>query len=76
MAEQIDTLSKYGQSFQSKVVSALLTDNKFLDTIGEITTTKFFENDATSGLLARYLSITMSSENLLHLMYLNLSYLK
>ena len=46
MQEQVDTLSKYGQSFQSKVVSAFLTDNKFLDTIGEITTTKFFENDA------------------------------
>ena len=46
MSEQIDTLSKYGQSFQSKVVSALLTDNKFLDTISEITTSKFFENDA------------------------------
>ena len=46
MQQEVDTLSKYGQSFQSKVVSALLTDNKFLDTIGEITTTKFFENDA------------------------------
>ena len=46
MAEQIDTLSKYGQSFQSKVVSALVTDNKFLDVISEITNPKFFENDA------------------------------
>ena len=46
MQQEVDTLSKYGQSFQSKVVSAFLTDNKFLDTIGEITTTKFFENDA------------------------------
>lgn len=43
--QKVDTLSKYGQSFQSKVVSALLTDTKFLDTIGEITTPKFFEND-------------------------------
>ncbi len=46
MQQEVDTLSKYGQSFQSKVVSAFLTDGKFLDTIGEITTTKFFENDA------------------------------
>jgi replicative DNA helicase len=46
MQQEVDTLSKYGQSFQSKVVSAFLTDNKFLDTISEITTTKFFENDA------------------------------
>ena len=35
-----------GQSFQSKVVSiTLLTDGKFLDTISEVTTSKFFEND-------------------------------
>jgi replicative DNA helicase len=51
MSEQIDTLSKYGQSFQSKVVSALLTDNKFLDTISEITTAKFFENDANKWII-------------------------
>ena len=52
MSEQIDTLSKYGQSFQSKVVSALLTDNKFLDTISEITTAKFFENDANKWIIS------------------------
>lgn len=55
MSEQIDTLSKYGQSFQSKVVSALLTDNKFLDTIGEITTPKFFENDANKWIISEIL---------------------
>ena len=31
--QEVDTLSKYGQSFQSKVISALITDSKFLDTI-------------------------------------------
>ena len=56
MQEQIDTLSKYGQSFQSKVVSALLTDNKFLDTIGEITTAKFFENDANKWIISEILN--------------------
>ena len=55
MSEQIDTLSKYGQSFQSKVVSALLTDNKFLDSIGEITTPKFFENDANKWIVSEIL---------------------
>jgi replicative DNA helicase len=44
--QEIDNLSKYGQSFQSKVVSALLTDDKFLDQISEIVTPKFFESDA------------------------------
>ena len=55
MSEQIDTLSKYGQSFQSKVVSALITDNKFLDTISEITTAKFFENDANKWIVSEIL---------------------
>jgi len=55
MQEQIDTLSKYGQSFQSKVVSSLLTDNKFLDTISEITTPKFFENDANKWIVSEIL---------------------
>ena len=55
MQEPIDTLSKYGQSFQSKVVSALLTDNKFLDTISEITTSKFFENDANKWIVSEIL---------------------
>ena len=53
--QKIDTLSKYGQSFQSKVVSALLTDGKFLDTIGEITTPKFFENDANKWIISEIL---------------------
>ena len=52
MAEQIYTLSKYGQSFQSKVVSALVTDNKFLDVISEITNPKFFENDANKWIIS------------------------
>ena len=56
MQETVDTLSKYGQSFQSKVVSALLTDNKFLDTIGEITTIKFFENDANKWIIGEILN--------------------
>ena len=54
--QDIDNLSKYGQSFQSKVVSALLTDNKFLDTISEVTTSKFFENDANKWIVSEILS--------------------
>ena len=54
--QDIDNLSKYGQSFQSKVVSALLTDNKFLDTISEVTTSKFFENDANKWIISEILS--------------------
>tara|TARA_R110002124_G_scaffold42250_1_gene130125 strand:+ start:6216 stop:7583 length:1368 start_codon:yes stop_codon:yes gene_type:complete len=54
--EKIDTLSKFGQSFQSKVLSALLTDGKFLDTISEIATPKFFENDANKWIISEILN--------------------
>ena len=45
MQEQ-DTLCKFGQSFQSKVISSLLVDLKMLDTLNEIIHTKFFESEA------------------------------
>lgn len=45
MSNGIDTLSKYGQSFQSKVVSALLVDDKLLDTLSEIMKPDFFESE-------------------------------
>lgn len=41
----IDTLEKYGQSFQTKVISALLTDKKLLDTLNDIIHKKFFESE-------------------------------
>jgi len=53
--QEVDTLSKYGQSFQSKVISALLTDGRFLDSISEITTTKFFESEANKWIVGEVL---------------------
>ena len=41
-----DTLSKYGQSFQIKVISVLLSDIKLVDTLHEVIHTKFFEAEA------------------------------
>mgnify|MGYP000716188262 FL=1 len=55
--QDIDNLSKYGQSFQSKVVSALLTDNKFLDQISEIVTPKFFESDANKWIVSEIVKL-------------------
>lgn len=54
--QDIDNLSKYGQSFQSKVVSALLTDDKFLDQISEIVTPKFFESDANKWIISEIIN--------------------
>ena len=44
--EAVDTLVKYGQSYQSKVVASLITDVKFLEQVGEITKPAFFESQA------------------------------
>lgn len=41
-----DTLSKYGQSFQLKVISVLLSDIKLVDTLHEVIHTNFFEAEA------------------------------
>jgi replicative DNA helicase len=51
MSNTQDTLSKYGQSFQAKVISALLTDKTLLDTLNEIIHSKFFESDANKWII-------------------------
>jgi replicative DNA helicase len=42
----VDTLQQYGNSFQNKVVVALLTDVKLLDTLYDIIKPKFFDSDS------------------------------
>ena len=44
--QNTDTLSKYGQSFQTKVISTLIADVRLLDTLSEIIHPKFFEAEA------------------------------
>jgi replicative DNA helicase len=44
--QEVDTLVKYGQSYQSKVVASLITDVKFLEQVSEITKPLFFESQA------------------------------
>ena len=44
--QNIDTLSKYGQSFQTKVLSSLIADVRMLDTLNEIIHPKFFESES------------------------------
>ena len=49
--QQIDTLQKYGKSFQTKVVSALLSDAKFLAQLSDILHPKFFESEANKWII-------------------------
>lgn len=42
----LGTLDQYGISFQTKVISSLLTDKKFLQTINDVLTDEYFSNSA------------------------------
>lgn len=45
MSENVDNLSKYGQSYQTKVVANLVIDRTFLEQVSDILETKYFEAD-------------------------------
>jgi replicative DNA helicase len=45
MSEAVDNLSKYGQSYQTKVVANLVIDRPFLEQVSDILETKYFESD-------------------------------
>lgn len=49
--QEVDTLTKYGQSYQSKVVASLITDVKFLEQVSEITKPAFFESQANQWII-------------------------
>lgn len=44
--DALDTLSKFGQSFQTGTIAALLSDSKFLDQLIEILHSKFFDSES------------------------------
>lgn len=49
--ENLDTLKKYGTSFQSKCISAVLFDKGFLDRIFDILHDDFFESESNKWIL-------------------------
>ena len=53
--EAVDTLIKYGNSYQSKVVASLLVDVKFLEQVNEITKPDFFESEANKWIVSEIL---------------------
>jgi len=50
--EAVDTLVKFGPSYQSKVVASLITDVKFLEQVTEITKPSFFESQANQWIVS------------------------
>ena len=51
--EAVDTLTKYGSSYQSKVVASLISDTKFLEQVTEITKPAFFESQANQWIIGQ-----------------------
>ena len=45
-----ENFTQYGPSFQSKIISSLLSDNKFIQTISDILESKYFDSDANKWL--------------------------
>ena len=52
---QIDTLAKFGPTFQTKAIAVMLTDKTFLDQAQDIIDDKHFELDAHSWIVGRIL---------------------
>jgi replicative DNA helicase len=53
MQENIDNLAKYGQSFQTKIISALLSDKKFIDVVYDIIDPNYFENESNKWIVKK-----------------------
>ena len=51
-----DTLQKYGQSFQTKTISALLSDERMMDTLSDVIHKKFFESEANKWIVEEIVS--------------------
>ncbi len=52
-----ENFNQFGPTFQSKVISSLLSDNKFIQTINDILEPEYFDSDANKWLtkeIAKY----------------------
>ena len=45
-----ENFNQFGPTFQSKVISSLLSDNKFIQTISDILEPEYFDSDANKWL--------------------------
>ena len=54
--QAVDTLEKFGLSYQSKVIAALLSDLPFLNQVSEITNKDYFETEQDKWIVEQILS--------------------
>ena len=45
-----ENFNQFGPTFQSKIISSLLSDNKFIQTISDILESTYFDSDANKWL--------------------------
>ena len=46
-----ETLTQFGTSFQSKIITSLITDVKFIQTISDILSSSMFDSDSNKWLV-------------------------
>ena len=61
-----ENFNQFGPTFQAKVISSLLSDNKFIQTISDILEPEYFDSDANKWLTNKSVSTLWSLEKLLH----------
>ena len=52
-----ENFNQFGPTFQAKIISSLLSDNKFIQTISDILEPKYFDSDANkwqAGEISKY----------------------
>lgn len=59
-----DTLQKFGKGFQTKAITAMLSDIKFLDSISDIITTKFFDSETDKWIVSEILEYHTEYKNI------------
>ena len=59
----VDTLEKFGESYQSKVIAALLSDLPFLNQVAEITNKDYFESEQDKWIVESILDYQAKQES-------------
>lgn len=62
-----DTLSTFGYSFQTKLITALLTDKEFLEQVSDVVKTDYFDSDSNQWIVGKQLEYFETYRNVMSL---------
>ena len=60
-----ETLTQFGTSFQSKIITSLITDVKFIQTISDILSSSMFDSDSNKWLV-KDVSLEVNKGKIVH----------